>query len=107
MFVHGFFAGQPFDLSDARDLLEGRSITPSFERWCGNIPYVDFSNSTVRDSLGREGPTVQCFPLLAATIPDAGVSCSRLAGVPSGTYHRHGGAVMRVRGTSPCARRAL
>lgn len=95
--AHSFFQGFPSDLRDARDLLEGRSIAPVFDRWCGLLPYVDLTNATVRDSLGREAPTVLCLPFLAPDRMMPAATCRALPGVPEGRYYQGGGMVLRVR----------
>jgi len=97
-FVRGFFAGHPQALDDARDMLEGRSIVPIFDVWCGLVPYVNFGNATVPDSLGRNGDPMLCLPFLQADRPDATADCRPLPGVPNGAYWMNGGAVLRVRG---------
>ncbi len=97
MFVLGFFAGQPYNLQHARDLLAGTSLTPSFDLWCGPVPLVDFTNGTTVDSLGRAAPTAQCFPFFDATSEQM-QPCRPLPGLPSGTYSTRGGAVLRLRG---------
>ncbi len=97
-FVRGFFQGHPFSLDDARDMMEGRSIVPIFDVWCGLVPYVNFTNATVPDSLGHRGDPVLCLPFLQADRPDAAADCRPLPGVPNGAYWMNGGAVLRVRG---------
>lgn len=95
--VHGYFAGYPFHIEDARDLLDERSLLPAFETWCGVLPHIDVGNRSVADSLGREAPLLLCAPFLSEG-ESAAVSCRRLPGIPSGRYWRNGGAAMRARG---------
>lgn len=97
-FYHGFFQGHPFSIEDARDMLEGRSIVPIFDVYCGMVPYVDFTNATVPDSLNRSGSPVLCLPFLTTDLGDAAAPCARVDGYPTGRYAMGGGAVMRVRG---------
>ena len=95
--VHGFFAGYPFHIEDARDLLDERAVVPAFDTWCGTLPGIDLGNGSVADSLGRGAPSLICAPFLDATqTPE--VSCRRLPHVPAGRYWRNGGAAMRARG---------
>lgn len=96
--VRGFFQGHPFSLDDARDMIEGRSIVPIFDVWCGLVPYVNFGNATVPDSLGNRGDPMLCLPFLQAERPDAGVDCRQLPHLPNGAYWMNGGAVLRLRG---------
>jgi hypothetical protein len=42
--VHGFFAGYPFHIEDARDLLNERSLVPAFDTWCGTLPGIALGN---------------------------------------------------------------
>ncbi|MFO0626689.1 MAG: hypothetical protein U0325_13830 [Polyangiales bacterium] len=95
--VHGFFAGYPFHIEDARDLLDERSFVPAFETWCGVLPGIDVGNGSVADSLGRGAPTLMCAPFLDDT-QTAEVACQRLPNLPTGRYWRNGGAAMRARG---------
>lgn len=95
--VHGFFAGYPFHIEDARDLLDERAVVPAFDTWCGTLPGIDLGNGSVADSLGRGAPSLVCAPFLDATqTPE--VSCRRLPHLPTGSYWRNGGAAMRARG---------
>lgn len=95
--VHGFFAGYPFHIEDARDLLDERAVVPAFDTWCGTLPGIDLGNGSVPDSLGRGAPSLVCAPFLDATqTPE--VSCRRLPHLPTGGYWRNGGAAMRARG---------
>jgi hypothetical protein len=95
--VHGFFAGYPFHIEDARDLLDERAVVPAFDTWCGTLPGIDLGNGSVADSLGRGAPSLICAPFLDPTqTPE--VSCRRLPHVPAGRYWRNGGAAMRARG---------
>lgn len=95
--VHGYFAGFPFHIEDARDLLDERALIPAFETWCGTLPHIDVGNRSNADSLGRAAPSLLCAPFLNAE-ETAPVSCRQLPGVPSGRYWRNGGAAMRARG---------
>lgn len=95
--VHGYFPGHPFHIDDARDLLDGVSFAPAFERWCGTLPYIDLGNRTTNDSQGRGAPTLLCAPFLDAT-QSAMVTCRSLPQVPAGRYWTNGGAAMRARG---------
>lgn len=95
--VHGYFAGFPFHIDDARDLLDGVAFLPSFETWCGSLPYIDLSNRSNTDSLGRGAPTLLCAPFLDAT-QSSPITCRNVPGVPSGRYWTNGGAAMRARG---------
>ncbi len=97
--VHGFFRGFPSSIADARDLLDARSIAPAFRAWCGTVPYVDFTNGTVLDSQGREGPTVLCLPFLDPARMMPAHTCAASEGVPTGTYDQGGGLVMRLEGS--------
>lgn len=97
MFVLGFFRGAPYNLSHARDILAGTSITPAFDAWCGPLPLVDFTNGTTVDSLGRSAPTTQCLPF-QDPLAEQMHPCRRLPGLPSGRYSTNGGAVLRLRG---------
>jgi hypothetical protein len=97
MFVLGFFAGTPYNLAHARDILAGTSITPAFDAWCGPLAQVDFSNGTTVDSLGRSAPTVRCLPFQDPRVEQVH-PCQRIAGLPAGRYATSGGAVMRLRG---------
>lgn len=97
MFVLGFFRGTPFNLDHARDILAGTSITPSFDRWCGMLPQVDFTNGTTVDSLGRTAPTTLCLPFRDPAAEQM-QPCRPLPGLPTGTYSTGGGAVLRLRG---------
>jgi hypothetical protein len=95
--VHGFFAGYPFHIEDARDLLDERAVVPAFDTWCGTLPGIDLGNGSVADSLGRSAPSLICAPFLDPTqTPE--VSCRRLPHLPAGRYWRNGGAAMRARG---------
>ena len=89
MFVLGFFAGQPYNLQHARDLLAGTSLTPSFDLWCGRLPIVDFTNGTTVDSLGRAAPTTQCLPFFDPT-SEQSQPCRPLPGLPAGKTGRDG-----------------
>lgn len=99
MAVQGFFHGFPSSLADARDLLEGRSVAPAFEAWCGEVPYVDFTNGTVLDSFGRKAPTALCLPYFDPARQVAPHSCEPLRGLPQGDYYQGGGLVMRIEGS--------
>lgn len=96
--VLAFFHGFPSDLRDARDLLDGRSLAPAFNAWCGLVPYVDFTNGTVLDSLGREAPSVACLPFLDPMRMAPPHSCQGLSNLPTGNYYQGGGLALRVRG---------
>ncbi len=98
MAVHGFFRGFPSSLADARDLLEGRSLAPAFDVWCGTAPYVDFTNGTVLDSAGREAPTALCLPFLDPDRMMPAHTCADAPGLPTGSYYQGGGLVLRIEG---------
>jgi hypothetical protein len=99
MAVHAFFRGFPSSLPDARDLLDGRSLAPAFDAWCGVVPYVDFTNGTVLDSVGREAPTVLCLPYFDASRQMAPHTCEPVVGLPRGGYYDGGGLVLRFEGS--------
>lgn len=99
MAVHGFFRGFPSSLADARDLLDGRSLAPAFEAWCGEVPYVDFTNGTVLDSFGRKAPTVLCLPYFDPARQVAPHSCEPLRALPQGDYYQGGDLVLRIEGS--------
>jgi hypothetical protein len=96
--VLAFFSGFPSDLRDARDLLDGRSTVPAFHAWCGLLPYVDFTNGQVLDSMGRQSPTVLCLPFLNPARQGAPHSCRAVTGFPTGRYHQGGGLALRIEG---------
>ncbi len=98
MAVQAFFGGFPMDLRDARELIDGRSFAPAFHTWCGVIPYVDFTNGAVVDSMRREEPTVLCLPFLD---PDRAMpphTCRTVPTLPTGRYYQGGGLALRVEG---------
>jgi hypothetical protein len=99
MAVQSFFQGFPSDIRDARDLLDARSIAPAFYVWCGESPYVDFTNATVLDSMGREAPTVLCLPFLNPTRMMPAHTCTPVLGVPTGRYYQGGGLALRITGS--------
>lgn len=98
LFVRSTFGGFPPSLADARELLDGTSVAPAFDVWCGLIPYVDLTNATTVDSLGRGAPTAQCLPFLIDQTEGFASSCARLPRAPSGGYGQNGGASLRLRG---------
>jgi hypothetical protein len=98
MAVLGFFRGFPSSMADARDLLDGRSVAPAFDVWCGPVPYVDFTNGTVRDSAGLEAPTALCLPFLDPAREMAPHTCAAAPGLPAGRYFQGGGLVLRIEG---------
>ncbi|MBI5514698.1 MAG: hypothetical protein HY909_13060 [Deltaproteobacteria bacterium] len=95
-FLLAAFGGFPQDIADARDFLEGRSLAPGFHAHCGLTPYVDFTNATVRDSLGLEAPKVLCLPFLDPDRRMPAATCRPLPGAPTGRYFTNGGAVLRI-----------
>lgn len=98
MAVLSFFHGFPMDLRDARDLIDGRSLAPAFHTWCGVIPYVDFTNAAVPDSMGREAPTALCLPFLDPAREMAPRTCRAVSPLPAGAYYQGGGLALRVEG---------
>ena len=98
MAVHAFFSGFPADLRDARDLLDGRSVAPAFNVWCGVVPYVDFTNAQVPDSMGRESPTALCLPFLDPGREMPPRTCRAVESLPAGRYNQGGGLALRVEG---------
>ncbi len=98
MAVLGFFRGFPSSMADARDLLEGRSVAPAFDVWCGAVPYVDFTNGTVLDSAGLEAPTALCLPFLDPAREMPPHTCATAPGLPAGRYFQGGGLVLRIEG---------
>lgn len=98
MAVLSFFRGFPMDLRDARDLIDGRSLAPAFHAWCGVIPYVDFTNAAVPDSMGRESPTALCLPFLDPAREMAPRTCRTVSSLPAGAYYQGGGLALRVEG---------
>jgi MYXO-CTERM domain-containing protein len=95
--VLGFFAGSPYSLAHARDILAGTSISPAFDSWCGPLAQVDFSNGTTADSLGRMAPVVRCLPF-QDPLAEQRYPCLAIPGLPAGRYATSGGAVLRLRG---------
>lgn len=98
LFVRSSFAGFPNDLADARDLIDGTSIAPAFDLWCGLLPYVDLGNGATRDSFGREDPTLLCLPFLDPARANPAARCRALPELPTGRYYMNGGAALRVQG---------
>ncbi|MEZ4410823.1 MAG: MYXO-CTERM sorting domain-containing protein [Polyangiales bacterium] len=98
LFVRSSFAGFPNDLADARDLIDGTSVAPAFDLWCGLLPYVDLGNGATRDSFGREDPTLLCLPFLDPARANPAARCRALPELPTGRYYMNGGAALRVQG---------
>ncbi len=99
MAVRGFFRGFPSSIADARDLLDGRSVAPAFDVWCGAVSYVDFTNGTVLDSFGRKAPTVLCLPFFDPTRASPPHFCEPVRGLPQSDYYQGGGLVLRIEGS--------
>lgn len=98
LFVRTVFSGMPRTLDEARALIDGTSLAPAFDLWCGLLPYVDFGNGATRDSRGREDPTLLCLPFIDPARSVSLARCRALPELPTGMYSTNGGAAMRIEG---------